>query len=563
VYAHPLPPSQFGETYPANVIPPVDSLNSSLPATTVFETLYYPGTKDASRALIIPVGAGNGAEGVNFGVTRRATPAVYGISTYSFPGQVAVRPAHLSTAGGRSFILAFGAGLTANTGVSVLGASAVIPQGGVKPYSQDPRFVQMDFQFTPFSGEGARHLTFQADNDLYVLPAGFRLTRTFPPSVNSVARYFNDAVGNPQVVVSGTGFNTGTQILFDGVAGSVRGVDEAAGTMIVAPPQAGSRHKAAVVAVNRDGQSSLFLQGSSPTMFEFDTVESGSFVVSPMQIPAGTDAMVEVAGAGTNFQPGTTVAFGSGDVHVRRIWVTGPNRLLVNVVVAPSASPGPLNVTVVNGLRILNAPAGFQVVADHPAQTRLHGPVVDQATGFTDIQAGAVASLRLSGPAAELPPSAIQLSVNDKPVSVVSLSGGVLQFRVPADLSPGPAVLRIIANGETALPIVMSIDLPPPVVNSIQIGPVKIDEKRPARAGELLTVSVARLAETGSEVDISRVRILVGAILHSPVLVSPAAANGSYSVQFLLDSSISSGSLPLSIRVDNRRISDAVTLHVQ
>ena len=297
-------------------------------------------------------------------------------------------------------------------------------------------------------------------------------------------------------------------------------------------------------------------------MFEFDTIESGAFVVSPMQIPAGSDAMVEVAGSGTNFQPGTTVAFGSGDIHVRRIWVVAPNRFLVNVVTAPDASPGPLNVTVLNGLRLLTAPSGFRVAPANPNQTRLHGPVVDQATGFADIQAGAVASVRLAGAAAELPPSAIQISVNDKPTPVLSLAGGLLQFRVPADLPPGPAVLRLIANGEAALPLVISIDLPPPVVNSIQIGSLKIDDKRPARAGELLTVSVARLAESGSEVDISRIRILAGGILHNPVLLSPAS-NGSYSIQFLLDSSIGSGMLPLSVRVDNRRVSDPVVLHVQ
>jgi len=560
VYAHPLPPAYNGETFPANIIPPVDPSNNFLPSTVSFETIFYPGVKEMSQAMVVSVQAGVTAEGIGFGVTRRTVPAVYAVTTYSFPGQVAVKPAHLNSSGGTNSIVAFGVGLNSRADVSVIGGSAVIPQGGVKAYSPDPRFVQMDMQFTPFSGEGARHLAIKADNDVYVLPAGFRITRRTPPAVTSVVRYFPDAAGNAQLVVSGSGFAPDTRLFFDGVPATVVAMDDAAGTMVVRAPLAGSRHKAAVVALNRDGQSSLFLQGSNPAFYEFDQVEQGSVVFSPSQLPAGSDAMVEILGSGTSFRAGTTLAMGSADVHIRRVWVLGPNRILANVVVGTGATSGVLNPVLLNELRLLPAPGGFQITPANPALSRFIGPVVDATTGYQDLQVGAVASVRVTGAAAELTASSLQVSVNDKPAAVVSFAGGLLRFRVPADLSPGPAVLRMIANGDSAPPLVMSIDLPPPVVGAIQVSSVRVDGKRPARAGEVLSVIVSRLGEAESY-DPASISILVGEVRHPAVSVA-AGPNGSHTIQFVLDAAVGAGNHPLSVRIQ-QRTSAPVTLAVQ
>ncbi|MBK5290067.1 MAG: matrixin family metalloprotease [Acidobacteriia bacterium] len=560
VYAHPLPPALMGETFPANIIPPVDLNNSALPGTGSFETMFYPGVKEVIRASAVSVSAGMAQEGIDFRVNRRTAPAVYAVTTYSFPGQVAVKPAHLSTSGGRNFILAYGVGLSASAGVSVMGGSAVIPQDGVRPYSQDPRFLQMDFQFTPFSGEGARHLSFVADNDTYVLPAGFRLTKSMPPSVTSVVRGYLDAAGNQQLTVSGTSFQSDTQVLFDGAAGTVRSVDTHANTIVVVPPLAGGRQRSAVVALNRDGQSSLFLNGSTPPIFEFDPAESGSFIVSPAQLPSGSDTMVEILGAGTAFQPGTTLWFGSADVFVRRVWVTGPNRMLANVVISSSAIPSSVNLTLANGLRLLTNPGGFQIL---PATSgsRFSGVVLDAAGSSPDIQAGAVATASLIGPAADLPLSALQLTVGGRDAAVIAAGGGQIQFRVPAELTPGPAIVRLTANGESVPGVVLSIDLPPPVIGSLQISGTTISAQRPARAGEIVTVAVSGLGDASAEAAASRRRIYVGSTAHNVVQIS-ASPDGSYQLQFVLDASAGTGNLPLAVKVDNR-MSAPVLLPVQ
>ncbi len=560
VYAHPLPPALMGESFPANIIPPVDLANSAMPSTSAFETIFYPGVKESGRATAVSVSTGMAQEGIDFRVNRRTAPAVYAVTTYSFPGQVAVKPAHLSTSGGRNFILAYGVGLNASAGVSVMGGSAVIPQDGVKPYSLDPRFLQMDFQFTPFSGEGARHLSFVADNDTYVLPAGFRITKNAPPSVTSVVRGFVDAAGNQQLTVTGSGFQPDTQILFDGVAGTVRYIDTAASTAVVVPPMAASRQRSAVVAINRDGQSSLFLNGSTPPIFEFDGAEIGSFLITPSQLPAGSDTMVEILGAGTAFQSTTTLWFGSSDVFVRRVWVMGPNRMLANVVVSPAASVSSTNLSVANGLRLLTNPGGFQIVAAS-GSSRFSGTVFDAAGSSTDLQAGAVATAYLAGPAADLPLSAYQLTVGGRAAVVVASGGGMIQFRLPPELTPGPAIVRLTANGETVPPVVLSIDLPPPVISLLQISGTRVSAQRPAQAGEVVTVTVNGLGDGIGEVPASRIKIYVGTVAYNVVQIT-SSADGSYQLQFILDAASGTGNLPLAVKVDNR-MSAAVLLPVQ
>jgi len=47
----------------------------------------------------------------------------------------------------------------------------VVP-GGIYPYYLDPSdYLQVNLQFTPFSGEGPRHLVFSAGEEVYVLPS--------------------------------------------------------------------------------------------------------------------------------------------------------------------------------------------------------------------------------------------------------------------------------------------------------------------------------------------------------------------------------------------------------
>lgn len=543
VYVHPLPPMVAGQSFDADIVPPRDLDGRFINASTAFNTLFFPGTREPVEG--VAVGAGELRQGVNFSVTRRTAPALFGVQTFSFPGQIAVRPAHLTAAGGRSFIVASGYGLSPRASVGVVGGSAVIPAGGVKAYPQDGRFVQMDLQFNLTSGFGLRHLSFALDNDLYILPAAFRLTRLGPPSIASAGVQL-DSSGARVVTIAGSNLTGETTILFNGVAAQVRSVDE--GSMTVVPPPGMPGESARIVALNRDGQSSLFVQ-AQPQSYEFEGADASSFVITPAAIPAGTETVVEVLAVNGGFsQAYSTIAFGSSAVQVRGVWVTGPNRMLVNVAVSPGAAPAASTVSVFNGLRVLTLPFGFQINAAPARQSSLRGPITDSATGRPEISAGALASVRIAGPMAEA--ATLTVTVADRPATNVSNAGGLLTFRLPATVPPGPAIVRVFAGSDAALPLALMVDVPPPVVNFATISGTRVDTQRPARPGEVVSVNVSGLAEAGAEVSASRVSVMVGIARHSAVQVT--SSNGGHQVMFQLDPGIGSGPQTLTVAVDGR-----------
>ncbi|MCC6588434.1 MAG: IPT/TIG domain-containing protein [Bryobacterales bacterium] len=565
IYAHPLPPAISGEAFPAGINPPTDLANSQIPVSGSFETIFFPGTKNLLQAVPAAVYAGSVVEGVNFSVTRRSAPAIYGVTTYSFPGQVAVKPAHLSMEGGRPFLVAAGYGLTANAGIQVLGGSAVIPNGGVRPYPLDNRYLQIDLQVSLLSGEGSRHLVFSSDNDLYVLPSAFRITRRTPPQITAVTPTF-DPAGNRVVILNGTNFTPDTRILFDGVAAVVRGYDDVNAAITVVPPAGISGMRSAVVALNSDGQSSLFLQGNSVPAFDYD-LETGfaaaAVAMTPNQLPAGSEAMVEITGAGnlSNAANYLNVTFGTSGVRARRIWDGGPNRLLANVVISPNAVLGSTTAAVINGLRTTTIPFGWTVTGSTPRQSSFQDPVVDATTGRPDTAAGALAQARLVGAIADVSATNLQVTVGERPAQVVSFNNGTLVFRVPTGLTPGPAVLRVTTpTGDGPRPVVMSIDVPPPVVVTVTASGTRIDASRPARPGELLVVVVTGAADNDAEIGASRVKVNVGGTTHNALQVNPA--NGTHVIQFVLDASVPQGSQPLTVSVDGR-VSAAFALPVR
>lgn len=555
IYAHPLPPAISGEAFPAGINPPTDLTNSQIPVSSSFETVFFPGTKNLLQAVPAAVYPGSVVEGVNFAVTRRSAPAIYGVTTYSFPGQVAVKPAHLSAEGGRPFLVATGYGLSANAGIQVLGGSVVIPNGGVKPYAQDNRYLQIDLQVSLLSGEGSRHLIFSADNDLYVLPSAFRITRRMPPQINAVTPAY-DPAANRVVIINGTNLNPDTRILFDGVSAAVRGFDEANAAITVVPPAGSAGARSAIVALNNDGQSSLFLQGNAVPMFDYDSeagFASAAITMSPSQLPAGSEAMVEISGVGnlTSVANYLNVTFGTSGVRARRVWDGGPNRLLANVVVTPNAVLGSTTAAVINGLRTTAIPAGWTVTGSTPRQSSFQDAVVDATTGRPDTAAGALAQARLTGAIVDVPAASLQVTVADRPAQVVSFNGGVLVFRVPNGATPGPAVLRVTGpTGDGPRPIVMGIDVPPPVIVTVTASGTRIDTNRPARPGELLVVVVTGAAENDAEIAASRVRVSVGGVSHNAVQVNPA--NGTHVIQFVLDAAVAPGAQTLTLSVDGR-----------
>ncbi len=384
VYAQPLPPPEYGETTPDNIIYPTDVNGNSIGLNyNAFATQFFTAgggaTRDPNLAYPVQVIAGELTSGVEFHVSSRASQAVYGVRTYGFsPTNVAVAsPPIMAGWASPSPVAATGQGLlNANNviisglSISVLGGAATA--SNLRPYPPPTPYIAVDVQANIGAGEGPKTLLFATPDDLYVLPAAFFLVGNAAPSITSVTPSW-DANGNRIVLISGTGFfpvdpTTGTviptTILFDGLPGVIQGTTKA-GQLIVIPPLAQAGYTATVAALNSDGQSSLFLQ-PTPLTFNYSgtaspaAVAAPSLTVKPSILVAGNAATVDVVGANTNFIAGqTTVGFGTSDVVVTEVNVLSPTHLSVQVTPNVTVPTSGINVT--TGLSVISQALGNNV----------------------------------------------------------------------------------------------------------------------------------------------------------------------------------------------------------
>ena len=391
VYAHPLPLAEYGESTPNNIIYPTDvngnpiGLNYNAFATQFFSAT-YGGTRDvANQAKLIKVIPGELTSGVDFHVSQRASQAVYGVRTYGFsptnvpvasPPIVAGLPAPSPVAATGEGLLDANNVITPGLSISVLGAAATA--SNLRAYPPPTPYIAVDVQVN-VAAEGPKHLLFATLDDLYVLPAAFFVVGNAAPSITSVTPSL-DAKSNRIVLISGTGFfpvdpTTSsvipTTVLFDGQPGVIQGTTKN-GQLIVTPPPAQLGYTATVVALNSDGQSSLFLQPTPPT-FTYGggatatpvAVAAPSLTITPKLLVAGNATTVDVVGANTNFVASqTAVGFGTSDVVVNQVTVLSPNHLSVQVTPNVTVATSGINVT--TGLGVISQALGNQITTANP-----------------------------------------------------------------------------------------------------------------------------------------------------------------------------------------------------
>ena len=542
IYVHPLPPSSGGNSNPADILPPFDSLTSrgsQIATRDVFALKFQPG--------ISTIAAGSTNSGVDFSVQRKSTVPIYEISTYSYVGQNALKSTPLST-GKTAQLVAAGVGITSSSGDPVSGLTVSVMGGGNAQVAKwQGGYVTV--VFSPPYGAGPRHLLFTAANgDQYVLPSAFTLMDLAPPNITSVTAS-TDASGNRTAVVKGVNLLSDTRILFDGVQTSTLS-NNTDGSMTVTLPSASGNYSANVVALNSDGQSSLFVQGSNVTQYSYGGGDPGSFVLNNSTLPAGAEAMIQIDGTGTNFVEGqVTVGFGSSDIIARRIFVVSPTRLYVNVGIQSQAPSIASTVTVNSGLQLLSLSRSFQILPPASGKLMAIGNLVNVLTGLSGVSAGSIAYLPVTNLTATDAFSATVL-VNDQPASTVAASDGRLTFTIPKSLNAGPAVLKIqLANGVVSYPLAFNIDLPPPVIDNILSETSgQLDSTHAARPGGLLTLIVEGI-QNGTNLPI---KITVGGLDHAPVAVLPST-NGTTQVQLVLAASVLTGpQIPVTISIDTR-----------
>jgi hypothetical protein len=547
LYVHPLPPAIFPETWPGNVIPPMAPDGSILDGRDSFDTQFYPGTRDLNSAATLFIGSGETKTGYDFSVSRRAAPAISSVSTYGYYGNTAVAPAPVVGTTRGATLVARGAGLvkadeTLVPGLSVrvlADSGANIPQSSVKYYTAG--YIQ--FAVYPGFGwsPGARHLLFATNDDIYVLPAGVLLVANQGPQITSVQPVTDDS-GNRAAIISGINFDATTRIYFDGARAAIRAVNPD-GTLLVTPPTAPGSHQANVVALNADGQSSLFAQPNGGPTYTYDPADAPQIVVSPTSLAAGSEAMVEITGINTAFADGqTVVGFGSSDIAVRRIWVTGPNRILANVRVSPAAAPGAMHLTVATGLQTVTNSFGFQVTpaSSNPNRLMMVPPVTNAVSGPTGVWAGGTGVLNIQNLTA--PASAVNLTVGDQQAFVISAGGGQVVFQVPANLPLGPAIMRLQVMGynDPIPPVVMNVDPPPPAIVNIYSSPgILADSTHAAKVGSILGMVVAGLPGSVLTADPGSVKVHIG-VVDLPAF-SVGAVDGGVMVQVTLTDAVPKG----------------------
>jgi uncharacterized protein (TIGR03437 family) len=557
VYAHPLPPPLYGEVSPANIRLPRDSNGEPVPVGAAFRTQFYPGVQSVETAASVRALPGETVEHVNFFVTARSAPELYAVSTYTFPGNVAVSSAHMSLEASRRYLVSWGVGLSTGTAptpgvrASVIGGSAWIPDGGLVPYEPDPRFVRINLDFHPFSGVGARHLLFSYLDDIYVLPAGLRIVSNMPPSIASLALAPGDT--SIRLAVEGTNLSASTTILFDGVPGRTLGLDEL-GRLLVEPPAAGPEHRATVVALNDDGQSSWFMNGSSSPVYEYGAAPEPELVFPPISLAAGSEAMIEIRGVNTHFKDGETVAgFGSSDVAVRDVFVLDPTLALANVAVAPSASETVVSATLVNGLEVVTGQAAIQVLPADAGRLSAHSPLLLSEEGTGQAYPGSMAALRVSNLFEPVAVESVTATLNDVPMAVESVGDGIIVFRIPSSLDPGPKVARVRVGEREAAPILVRLVSAPPLILDLLTGDgISAVLAQPLHAGDTLQVVVTRVAPGEQEIAPERVRVFVGGIGHlTQEIFTLDADSGTRLLQLRLGAKVAAGdSVPLTVVAD-------------
>ncbi len=552
VYVHPLPPPELG---PYGIVMPVDGSGAPFVTPDSFETLFFPGTRNPAFAGALSVAAGATTEGVNFRVQRRAAPPLYGVTTYSFPGNVAVKPAFINVNGpsSRWFLLAVSQSMGLTSGgapipglsVSLLGGGAAVSE--LRAYGPDPRYLQVGFTFHPMAGTGPRHLLFSYNGDLHVVPAGLNVVNRQPPAVLTVSPG-TDASGNRIAVLTGTGLTPETRIFFDGTEARVLSVEE--GRMVVVPPEAPGGHRASVLAINPDGQTSSFLQGRSLPVYEYEPADLPFISLSLSSLPAGVEAMIEVTGFNTKFDATTQLGFGSSDVTVRRVWVTSPTRLLANVAVAANAPGVASSLTLTTGLRSITQPFALVIEPPNPRIPVINAQLTDPRTGRASVYPGGLAVI--SGSNLSETQGVVTVTLNDEPVQVQSVAPNRIVFQVPPAQPLGPAILRVQVGEERSYPVIVTIDPPPPVVVSHVNGSAG-NTARAARAGDLITLTVRGLAEPGATVNPAAVRVNVGGLEHQALAVFPATESGAHLVVFMLASGVPGGpTVPITVSVGER-----------
>src|SRR5262249_21746084 len=156
-----------------------------------FGTLFFPGTRDWTKASQVAVTASQVSGSTDIAVAARPGPAVHSMETYGYQNSVPVAaPPLVSNTRNAVVFHAYGATINGETQmapgltVSVIGDAAQIEAGSLQYYTGG--FLQMAVNTALVTAPTPAALAVTLNDDLYVLPAGLTVVPNSPPAITSV-----------------------------------------------------------------------------------------------------------------------------------------------------------------------------------------------------------------------------------------------------------------------------------------------------------------------------------------------------------------------------------------
>jgi len=571
VFVHPLPPDAIPTNSQEGLLLPYDANGfpfqpSTNPYTGYFQTVFYPGTTDATAATVFPIAAG-GSVTANFSVRTEATLPMYDVITHGYldpstrdytdyPNSQSdwMSPAFINVNQPESLVETIYAPLAIPQTVSILGftPAPVCTDDAPCFYVETALSALFAYFDAPANaGTGLRHLVFNLNNDMYVLPAGVSLVEKQPPYVDSVS-----SNGDGTVTVAGTGFGQDSTVYFDSLPAPVTSNACQSGAsgdcpITVTPPSGANGQIADVTVFNADGQNSTFLQ-QWPNIPAYNYPATGTPQlqnVSPSSLPAGGEAMIDITALNTSFATGqVTVGFGTSDITVTGVWVIGPTHLVANVIVAPGAALGSSEISVISGFQAISQPFGFRIVAANPAAPAILA-VVNGVPGQATIYPNSVATIwgaNLANPQIALSP----ISNANSPAAVGSGSAQIayssfdqVNVPIPASTPIGPVVLTLTTSGGTVSVVVPIGYAPPAILGITEPSGAIVNSTNAAASGDLLTIAVSGLDPTVTLAS-GRLQVLVAGVS------MPVQQIGASQIQFLLNQSFHGAQVPVTVVLD-------------
>ena len=563
LYVHPLPPDAI-PVDGTGLRPPQDQNGVQFLPNGVFATVFYPNTTDPHQATSMQITQGSTTTLKDFTVQPRSSVPAYDLITASYVDPItrtplyAITPTTVWWKAFPAFENSTQAGmfieLRANSGDVPVPQSVTILGGGtasgdyLRIYN-DPAGRALWLYFAPiFAGAGPRHFVLTYANDIFVMPQALNLVNRPAPAIASVT---TNADGSISVI--GSNFSADSLVYFDGiqaVKSAAFSGNDLQGSLTVAPPAGASGQVAQVIVYNSDGQNSTFAQLNGPPTYTYPN--AGTPQIQTLSLPpltAGGTGIVDITTQSTTFVDGqVTVGLGSDDITVQRVWVLGPTRVQANIAVAANAVAGGSEISVISGFQVLSQANAFQVLPKNPSLAVI-GAVGNANTAQQTIYPGAFGTIY--GVNLANVPSAVQVTLGNQLMTLQP--GGVLpgqvNFFIPANFPTGPAILQLNNGNAAANPIVVQINLPPPIIQSVtNASGVVYDAAHPASAQDLVNVYISGLDPSVFAAP-SRLQVTINGQPMPLQGLSPAP-NGQTQVTFVITQGFGGAVENLTVAVD-------------